>query len=824
MSRNKGAKLVVVTGDITVDWNIARIRWSEDTAHTWNIDDQTSVFCQPGGAAMLADLIQATGENLKSTEEANVVIRRPDLPKGPISPNDDRFNHSYAMWLPFKLDESKPGQERVWRVGEYLGLCRARTGLSTSDDWKKVVDDPPEPDIIVLDDADLGFRLCRDCWPKAIVNQSSWPWIVLKMARPVAQGELYDYLTKNHANRLVVVTTANDMRDSRVHISRQLSWERTAQDVVWEVLYNPHLSGLTQCAHIIVSFDTAGAVLISRKKGAAPEATLFFDPNVMEGEWGHSHQGCMVGYTTSLIAGITRELILHTAEPIMSRAIQSGILAMRSLHIAGYGAASGGLKQSPPVFPAVTLATKLADNKECLATTAIRNPAETLSTTVSAGMPRFWTILKDHRPDSLELVAQYIVREGVENALNRVPVGRFGKLIAVDRSEIEALRGISGLIHEYCDRRQQKPLSIAVFGPPGAGKSFAVSEVAHSVRPGEIAVLSFNLSQFAGTEDLVHAFHQVRDKALSGKIPLVFWDEFDATLQNQPLGWLRYFLAPMQDGEFREGEISHPIGRCVFVFAGGTSYSMEAFTTIFNEDQRKAVKLPDFVSRLKGFLDILGPNQQHGQDGDPYYIIRRAILLRSILERNAPQLFRNVAGKRIANIDQGVLRAFLLTREYKHGARSMEAIVATSQLAGKTVFERSSLPSESQLNLHVDGQVFFSLVHRIELEKELLEKLAEAAHEVFCDNLRAEGYRYGSVTRREDKLHSSLKPYAELSDDEKEQNRNNVRDISNKLVRFGYAMLPSRSDESASMFSDTEIERLAEIEHERWMREKLNTD
>ncbi len=33
------------------------------------------------------------------------------------------------------------------------------------------------------------------------------------------------------------------------------------------------------------------------------------------------------------------------------------------------------------------------------------------------------------------------------------------------------------------------------------------------------------------------------------RIPLVFWDEFDTSLDGRPLGWLRYFLAPMQDGD-----------------------------------------------------------------------------------------------------------------------------------------------------------------------------------------------------------------------------------------------------------------------------------
>lgn len=152
----------------------------------------------------------------------------------------------------------------------------------------------------------------------------------------------------------------------------------------------------------------------------------------------------------------------------------------------------------------------------------------------------------------------------------------------------------------------------------------------------------------------------------------------------------------------------------------------------------------------------------------------------------------------------------------------MEAIVVTSRLTGKTTFERSSLPTEQQLNLHVDGREFYSLVHRMNPDKGLLERLAKAAHQVFCDDLKAKKYRYGPETNISKKVHSSLKDYAKLPEDEKEQNRNNVGDIQNKLASIGYAMLSARGNEPSGVFSEDEIEKLAEIEHERWVQQKLD--
>jgi hypothetical protein len=836
MRKQKGAKKIVVTGDVTIDWNVACIKRRDIHAHGWNADDLTCACYQRGGAAMLADLIKAFTKHLSLSRQVKGEVHETNVPQGPVIPGDDRFHHSYAFWAPFKFDKSDLSQKRkVWRVQEFLGLERASADTASLDDWKRVVNDPANPALIILDDANLGFRDHQEYWPRALLRRTSKPWVLLKMAQPVAEGKLWQHLQEHHADKLVVVMTANDLRrHTGVHVSHQISWERTAQDLVWELLYNPHVNAITRCLHVVISFDTAGAILLSRKSSDLLDAILFFDPKIMEGEWGRNYQGYMIGYTTCLTAGIARELMLNASAPDLHRGIESGFGAMRLLHVEGYGDASNIQRQCRLAFPVSKIAAKLADEPEGFAIAPIRNPVQVLSTKATrvtgAGVRPFWTILDDQNPESLEKVARRIVREGLEHALSGVPIGGFGRLATVDRREIEALNSMSCLVGEYCDWPQKRPLSIAVFGPPGSGKSFAVEEIAKWVRPGEIAEekLTFNLSQLGGPDDLLDAFHQVRDKALSGKIPLIFWDEFDTPLQEQPLGWLRYFLVPMQDGEFQEGQLTHPIGKSIFVFAGGTSWSMEAFGAELDEEMRKTVKLPDFISRLRGFLNILGPNRQegegvHGRAGDPYHVIRRAILLRSVFEKNTPQLLHNDGGKRIADIDEGLLRAFLLVKEYKHGVRSMEAIVVTSQLAGKTTFERSSLPTEEQLNLHVNGGEFYALVHRMELDKDLLERLAEAAHEVFCDDLKANGYKYGPITHKSKKVHSSIKPYAELPENEKEQNRNNVKDIQNKLESVGYALLPARSSEAPSEFSDDEIEKLAEMEHVRWMQQKLDT-
>jgi hypothetical protein len=816
MANKNKPKVVVVAGDVTMDWNIATSLGTRNANPYWRQDINSSIFWQRGGAAQLADLIETITKTLPSGQE--YIVHQMDAPREQVFPSDKRYHHSYAMWTPFKYSEKEPGEKKTWRVEHFLGIDR---GSEESDPAMKISQDDPAAQLVILDDGGLGFREQETLWPQALHTRRKSAWILLKMAQPVASGPLWDRLVNDFSSRLVVITTVDDLRQTAVQISRNISWERTAQDVSWELTYNPHVNSLSRCAHVIVSFYAAGAMLLSWKSGRV-EATLIFDPSAMEGEWERQYPGQIVGYTSCLTTAIARQMMLNPAQADYISGIKTGIAGMRCLHTGGFGERGTPIAQADLRFPIQKISAEIARDASGLSVASIQDPArflmEQAPSPCSPIKRGFWTILEDQYTGSLEAIARKIVQAGFDKALREVPIGRFGGLVTVDRREIEALHSIQSLISEYCRTPQKKPISLAVFGPPGSGKSFGVEQVAKSILA-DISVLTFNLSQFRLPEDLYAALHQVRDVGLSSKIPLVFWDEFDTALNGQPLGWLRYLLAPMQDGSFQEGQLVHPIGRCIFVFAGGTSHCMDEFGAQLTEEEKRAAKLPDFISRLRGFLNVLGPNPQEPTGTDPFFILRRAILLRSILERNTPQIIHYKEAK----IDLGILRAFLKTRIFKHGVRSMESIVGMSSLAGKIAFERSSLPSEEQLTLHVEAADFLSLVREIELEGDLLETLAAATHEIFCEGLKQKGYRYGPQTDDKQKTHTSLLPYDELPEDMKEQNRLNVRDIANKLSLAGYLMRPARSHERPFTFPNGDLENLSEMEHNRWMNSKISS-
>src|SRR5262249_21686003 len=134
-----------------------------------------------------------------------------------------------------------------------------------------------------------------------------------------------------------------------------------------------------------------------------------------------------------------------------------------------------------------------------------------------------WTIIGTNHataetPGPLFGVAAKLALGGLDFLVD-APKLRFAKVVTVDRGELESLRAVRELLRRYHAGNDRRPLSIGVFGPPGAGKSFAVKEIAKGVFGDRVPLLEFNLSQFDGPPSLSGALHQVRDVAIEGDIP-----------------------------------------------------------------------------------------------------------------------------------------------------------------------------------------------------------------------------------------------------------------------------------------------------------------
>ena len=799
-------KKIVVAGDVTIDWlgwEVAPNSYYDTLGPAkpnWAFHKGFNMVARQGGALLTAGMVRAaTGVNVVA----------PQLNKLESIP-PKKVIHSISMLKEFPHPIDKSGKKRVWRVDKFLGFSGPRSGIAAA---LRVKGKDSDAGLVILDDAGNGFRDDESVWPQVIKGDER-PLIILKMSRPLGKGGLWELLTSKHPERLVVVIHADDLRECDVDISRRLSWERTAQDFLWQITNNQTISQLAKCANLIVRFGIEGAIHYSRKDGDV-EARLYYDPAHIEGGYRENHAGGMQGLTSAFIAGLTTQIVMDSPVDTeqenkdnglqgIGKAISSGIKCSRRVFCHGFGDS-----EKQPDYPFKELLTPLGKEDPMINDVKIPGPAG-----YGGGDRAFWSILEGLEPKSLESIAYKTVTEGVGSTLERVPIGRFGAFETVDRMEIENFNSIKNLIKEYIEgSRADTPLSIAVFGPPGSGKSFGVTELTKSIAPDRVKRLEFNLAQFESVDDLISSFHKVRDTVLRGMIPLVFFDEFDCVSKDK-LGWLKYFLAPMQDGQFKDGETMHPIGKSIFVFAGGTSSSFKEFCceeTNSNECERakkefSGAKGPDFLSRLRGYVNIMGPNQC-GKN-DRFYIIRRAMLLRAVLKKKAKSIFVN-AGK--ADIDPGVVRAMLLVPRYKHGVRSIEAIIDMSMLSDHRKFEQAALPPEEQLEMHVDAEKFSKLVLRDVLFGDALEGLAKAVHERYCEDQK--GIKPAD--------HPSVQPWDGLEEQYRQSSLRFAEQIPAKLQRIGYSFFPFTGQAVEKLsFNGEQIEILAQMEHERWCEEK----
>lgn len=269
------------------------------------------------------------------------------------------------------------------------------------------------------------------------------------------------------------------------------------------------------------------------------------------------------------------------------------------------------------------------------------------------------------------------------------------KLTALDRSDVDNICSVQRMLRHYLDDMNWKtPLSIGVFGAPGSGKSFGVKELAKSFKDQFAdSIQEFNIAQWTSLTDMASAFHKVRDVRLGGSIPVAFFDEFDADFEGRRFGWLKYFLMPMQDGRFQDRGGQHDVGRAVLVFAGGINHRFAEFSSRIRDRDFCDAKGPDFLSRLRCYYDV--PSLSLDGDGWDLGKLRRASILRSKNYKLSPQ----------------VLHALLSVSQFRHGARSMTAILEMSnadRISG--IIDRSSLPRRDQLSLHVDYEEFARLL------------------------------------------------------------------------------------------------------------------
>jgi ATPase family associated with various cellular activities (AAA) len=596
-----------------------------------------------------------------------------------------------------------------------------------------------------------------------------FPELLFKSNISKDEGDTPEEIDDELKNRSIIFLNASSLRQHGIYIRQNASWECTAQDYICALYSNSFLKDLRKYRHVITRFGLTGAIYSYRLGKSRWLHRLILDPSAKNtGLFRNvSTEGDVIGYQSIFASCVLNEIVscvsngknpdeVQITEKVCD-GIRKAIISCQNVFNFGLG---NDIKKCLTVFHQ-NCGKVFKDhldstdwNKICQTRIPVANPA--------------WSILVQSAEYKLFEIAENIVVKGIDSAINHIdpqgteelnneivwaPVLKFGddeSLVIIDRREIESYRVIHGLISRALNEESKKILSIAVFGPPGSGKSFTVGKLIESAHSTEkkCDIKTINMTNIVDKEMLYNEIiTSCWNQYQADQVPIIFFDEFDCKLGDEDLGWLKYFLNPMEDFSI-DDLITHVVENKIkgiknilgtiddthektiraegikikdnkqmpiFIFAGGTSHNYLDFChedSSWTEEQKAHFinsKGPDFVSRLRGHINILGINRV--DEYDDGYIIRRAILMRSMLIKRL-KIGNPEEYDLVPFLDLSMIKAMLKGSSYKHGARSMRTIIDMIPTIGgqKGKLVGSSLPPLSQLNMHVNGKEFLEQV------------------------------------------------------------------------------------------------------------------
>jgi hypothetical protein len=815
---------ILVTGDYVIDHHLLKGNKSEASGQE---SLGTMIKSNYGGAKLTLDLLEKfatkiNNENLHDEREAQFSCVWPFMDMPSFGSTQGTYRDSYLRWV---VTEKKGTKEFTCKLDEKLGFG----GKPDTKDgrWFKI-----DPDLgktkfsaVIIDEAGIGYRNLKDAWP----DFSNTDKIILKTTHPLCEGFLWNKLLE-YKQKLVTVVNLNQLKHYEIKVSNDISWEQTALDIVYGLHKDLTLKNLLKSSEVIVTIGTAGAIIIkTADEPSLYEYTLVFDPEYMENEWEEKFSRDIlnkIGLGSAFLAGFVSSLIIKKLNTVNS--VKVGLNSMTAAMLKGVF----HLTETQSFEPEdLSDAIDKRFKERYYSSAFVPSPAWAPGYKYLHNQE--WSILENNydnmkdgylqKPDLFPL-AFSLAENGINN-LHYAPRMSLGKVTIFDRNEIENMRNIRKQVDFY-DRYEdgKKPLNIAVFGPPGAGKSFIVKALANSMFEGKKtkpSFLTFNLSQFKDESELSGAFHSIRDEVLQGKLPIVFWDEFDSNDYN----WLKCLLAPMQDGEFQEGKGVHPIGKSIFVFAGGMTYTMKQFADKMEEDNFVVKKGPDFQSRINCSLNVFGPNRKpffdentnkwirEGDKTDICFSIRRALFIRSILG----------SGDKPIKIDLQLLRVLIEVTSYKSGSRGLERLLKNLAVHNERKIERSDLPSKEIIQMNVDYDDFMDKLSDESVTGNIaMEKIAVSIHNFWLEK---------------DVKHSVYNElYVDLSYDGRMDNISAAMRMKEVIEKIQKYLLISEQEANSKLLQDAKeafnedlkdskvLNKLAEAEHDGWWkyREAVN--
>jgi hypothetical protein len=251
-------------------------------------------------------------------------------------PSLGALSHSYTICTQYPKHRDQTAAT-AWRVKEFLGVDKPVVGANENQSLTVLKDHDGLADLIIIDDANQAFRRSQeDTWPLSLREPKDSAWVLLKLARPdFTETNLFGYLRRKFAGRILLVLTVNELRALKLRISRELSWERAIYDLMTE--FRNILDGLPEIGKCVVSFYTEGAVFLPNPNDGQ-DVQLYYDPHSIEGTWGADYPGKKVGYTQCLTAGNALSFLQSGHFDDLGPGILAGLSASRLLHEWGFTA------------------------------------------------------------------------------------------------------------------------------------------------------------------------------------------------------------------------------------------------------------------------------------------------------------------------------------------------------------------------------------------------------------------------------------------------------------------------------------------------------
>jgi hypothetical protein len=239
----------------------------------------------------------------------------------------------------------------------------------------------------------------------------------------------------------------------------------------------------------------------------------------------------------------------------------------------------------------------------------------------------------------------------------------------------------------------------------------------------------------------------------------------------------------------------------------------------------QSAKGPDFLSRLRGTLDIPGLDLNVKFDAygpvdsfpcEAAILLRRAGILGHQVREKAPQMKDATDAIHVSSV---VLRALLHTPEFLHGNRSFEALLDMSRLTGSDTLHPSLLPSASHMELHANPNYVSQLIAtHYPYPPQEREAIAKSIQASFIE------LKQQSKTPPTGEAAEALRDWDDLPDRFRESNLEQADHIAVKLRAAGLwfrKRIPGYSfDTNSNRQLDLLVEDLAKSEHDRWVAEK----